>query len=211
MKVNDRTRKISCFILMAGLMSGCASIMSGTSQQLSFQSNPDEATVTVNGRVIGKTPVSTSMKKASGQSLVFEKEGYKPLSMALETRLNSWFWGNIVLGGVVGSTTDGISGAVYEYSPSQYMVTLQPEGTSQMDSKTSLTDRQKAKEFIVVGYKNIVSDLNKGEGQYLSSLLRLLKVAPDQNDQAAKKILALSNVYTDIPEFADRVIELYMK
>jgi len=48
--------------LAAIFLSGCASIMHGTHQDLTFQSNPDNATVTVGGRVIGKTPITTSLK-----------------------------------------------------------------------------------------------------------------------------------------------------
>src|SRR5260221_7059201 len=93
-------------------LTGCATIMSGSSQDLSFNSSPDGATVTVGGRIIGKTPITTRLGKESGQTLVFEKDGYKSITMRLETSLDGWFWGNIVLGGVIGSTTDGITGAV---------------------------------------------------------------------------------------------------
>ena len=41
------------------LMSGCASIVTGTDQTLAFNSEPDEATVTVAGKMIGKTRLST--------------------------------------------------------------------------------------------------------------------------------------------------------
>lgn len=195
-------------ILMA---TGCATIMSGKSQELSFQSNPDGATVTVSGKIIGKTPITTTLKKEKGQSLVFSKDGHKSVSMRLDTRLDSWFWGNIALGGLIGSSTDGISGAVHEYSPSQYMVTLQPEGTTPIEGKVSQSERQKAKEFIVMGYKDIISDLKKGEGQYLASLMSVLKISMDEKDQAIKKIKGLSEAYNNIPEFADRVIEIYIK
>lgn len=192
-------------------LSGCASIISGTTQQLTFQSNPDGATVTISGRVIGKTPVTTTLKKAAGQSLLFSKDGYQPLSMNLDTHLDGWFWGNIVLGGLIGSTTDNVSGAVNEYSPSQYMVTLQPEGTTRLESKTSLSENQKAKDYIVSNYKSIVEDLQKGGGQYLASLFQTLNIPEDQKTAAIKKTKALSEAYTDIPEFADHVIELLYK
>src|SRR5437879_2243237 len=146
MKIYDKLR-FACVVLALGA-TGCASIVSGRHQEMSFVSNPDGATVSISGRTIGKTPITTTLTKQSGQTLIFSKDGYKPLSMSLETRMDGWFWGNIVLGGPIGSTIDGLSGAVHEYSPSQYMVTLQPEGTSQLESKTSLSERQKAKEFI---------------------------------------------------------------
>ncbi len=195
-------------VVVSLMVSGCASIMTGTTQQLTFNSNPDGATVTVGGRVIGKTPVTTSLKKSSGQPLSFSKEGYKPLSMSLESRINGWFWGNIVIGGLVGSTTDGLSGAVNEYSPSQYMVTLQPANASQLESHTSLSNRQQIKEFVVSSYREIIDDTRKGHGQYLSSLLQLLHVKSDQEDQSIKKIKGLSEVFADIPEFADHVADL---
>lgn len=200
-------------ILMFGVfaLGGCASIVSGGSQAVTFNSSPDGATVTLNGLAIGKTPITTTIKKKSGQSMVFSKDGYKPITMQLETRMNGWFWGNIVFGGFIGSTTDGLSGAVNEYSPSQYMVSLQPDGSGSMETKTAIEPRQKAREFILIGYKDIVGDLNKGEGQYLNSLLEILKVPEEGKEEAVKKLKALSQVYTNILEFADRVTEMYSK
>lgn len=130
--------------------------------------------------------------------------------MRLDTTLDPWFWGNIVLGGFIGSTTDGLSGAVNQYSPAQFMVTLQPSGSTAFEGKTSLTENQKAKDFIVVGYREIIGDLQKGQGQYLTSLLGLLKVPAEGTDQAIKRIRALSEAYPSIPEFADHVIEAYL-
>lgn len=196
-------------IILSGIGGGCASIVSGTSQELTFQSQPDGATVTVNGKVIGKTPVTTMLKKKSDQAVVFEKVGYNPQTMQLSTRLDPWFWGNIVLGGLIGSTTDGLSGAVHEYTPNQYFVTLQPSEKTQID-QTSQQIR-KAKEFIILGYQNIMADLSKGKGEYLSSLMSVLSVPPAEQNEAITKIRALSQVYTDIPTFADKVIELYIK
>lgn len=93
---------------------GCASIISGSKQQMTFQSTPEGATVSVNGRLVGKTPISIQLDKKSGQSLEFKKDGYQPVTMELTTHLDGWFWGNIILGGFIGSTTDGISGAFHE-------------------------------------------------------------------------------------------------
>lgn len=199
----------SCLFGITVHLSACASIITGTSQEVTFNSNPDEATVLVSGRVIGKTPVTTSIKKQSGQSLVFEKEGYKPLTMQLETHLNPWFWGNIVLGGFIGSTTDGLSGAVHEYSPNQYMVTLQPAGTGSLETQTAISERQKRRDYIVTNYDRLIDDLQKGAGEHLTSLLSLLNVSANQTESAIKRIRALSEAYPGIIEFADHVIEAF--
>jgi hypothetical protein len=140
--------------------------------------------------------------------------------------MNPWFWGNIVLGGFVGSTTDGLSGAVYEYSPNQYMVTLQPartgsletptapsDGTSSLETHTALSDSQKRKDYIVRNYESLIKDLQNGPvaqpGEYLASLLSLLNVKASQQYDAIKRISALSVAYPDIVEFADHVVEAF--
>lgn len=40
------------------VFTGCAGMFSGSTQQLTIKSNVDGATVEMNGRVIGQTPVS---------------------------------------------------------------------------------------------------------------------------------------------------------
>lgn len=198
------------FALVA--LAGCASIVSGRTQEVSFASNPEGVTVTVNGRILGKTPLTINLQRQSGQSLIFSKDGYKTLSMELETSINGWFWGNIVLGGLIGSTTDGITGSVHKYAPSQYMVTLEPDGTNKMDGKPALSDQQKAKEYIVVAYKSLIEELTKNEkGEYVRSLLNILRIPATQQDDAITKIRALAEAYKDIPVFADRVVEMFLK
>jgi hypothetical protein len=187
---------------------GCATIVSGKSQELSFTSEPEEATVTAGGRVLGKTPLTLQLEKKSGQILTFEKEGYKPQTMQLSMRMDGLFLGNILLGGLIGTTIDGITGAVHEYSPSQYYVTLVPESSGPMGP---IGDKAEAKVFIVAGYKSIIEELHSGKAEYLSSLFTLLKIPEGKQDEAIDKIRSLSELYPSIPEFAERVASYYLK
>lgn len=192
-------------------MGSCASIISGTTQEMTFQSNPEDVVVTINGKVIGKTPTTVQLDKKSDQSVVFSKEGYKPISMQLETTLDPWFWGNIVLGGLIGSTTDGLSGGAIQYSPNQYFVSLQAEGTDRLDGPTTKTQRDKAKEFIVANYENLIEDIKKGSGDNLVALNSLLNIPEDQQEDSLKKMQVLSEVFTDPPTFGDQLTALYLK
>jgi len=164
----------------------------------------------INGRFIGITPVTASLERKSGQILTFSEDGYKTLSMKLETHVNGWFWGNLLFGGLLGSSTDASTGAFYKYSPGQYLVTLQPESTTPGELITPLDGRQKAKEFIIIAYRNIQTDLSAGEGQYLTSLFELLKVPPESRPDALKKIRALSEAYRNIAQFADTLTDVYL-
>jgi len=97
------------------LQLGCASIISGSSQETTFRRQPDGATVTVGEKIYGKTLLTVNLKIQSNQHLTFEEEGCRTQAMQLSATLNSWFWGNIAAGGDIGLTTDGLSGAAHEY------------------------------------------------------------------------------------------------
>lgn len=203
--------KIIAFISVVTVLclSGCASIVSGQKQQLTFNSEPSGANVAINSVVVGQTPITLMVDRKQDHSVAFQKEGYKPETLALSTTLNGWFWGNIVFGGFLGSTTDAASGAMHEYAPDHYFVTLVP--ASATSSINPLSDRAKANDFIVMNYARVIDDLSKGDGQYLSSLFALLRVPKDGEADAKKKIQALATVYTIIPEFADQVVSYFLK
>ena len=194
------------FALSLLLVGGCASIVSGSKQEVSFQSTPDNATVTVGARVLGKTPMTTQLDKKSGQMVVFSKDGYKPAVVDLTTEMNPWFFGNILLGGFIGSTVDGLSGAIHQYTPSQYLVTLDKEDVSKYENQTGKEQQVKIKEFIVLRHAPLMADIQKGGGENSAALFALLKVPDDQQEGAVKKMRALSEVFADPPRFADEVI-----
>lgn len=191
------------------LLPSCATIVSGRNGQVTFTSNPDGATVSVDGRSLGKTPLTTILPKKEGQKVLVEKDGYKPYNMELETRLNGWFWGNLVIGGLFGSTTDSATGSMYEYSPSQYMVTLEPTTVrTEIEKGPGATDRQKVKDFVVISYRQLMDDVHAGKGPYLLSLIALLKLPASDSGDTAKKLTVLSSIYPTIPDFAEHVCDL---
>jgi PEGA domain-containing protein len=206
--MNIRYLGLLICLIISTVASGCASIVTGNKQDVSFQSQPDGATVMLDDRAIGKTPVTVTIKKDGGQMIKFDKPGFKQKEMRLETGLNPWFFGNVIFGGLFGSTTDGLSGAVLEYKPNHYFVILEPENNNQLPNST--TNRMKAKEYIIMAYLNIKQDMAKGSGEYLDSLLSLLSVPKEQTDVALRNLRSLSELYeNNVPIFADHVIEFY--
>lgn len=206
--------KISSLNLILALvvsMSGCSTVISGKTQTVSFQSSPTGATVNINGSPIGVTPITTMIEKKSDQTLTVSKEGYKTFTTAMTTSLDPWFWGNIVLGGFFGSTTDGATGAMHQYSPSQYIITLEPDGTSKINASTEKSKKDKAREFIVLSYNQIMSDLSKGSGNYLSSLVNILEIPKSEEGSSIKRIKSMSEAFPDIVQFADQISAAYIK
>ncbi len=108
-------------VALSTLSFGSATIASGTSQTVSFNSSPDGASVLVDGQMKCKTPCSVSLKKNKYSNITFTKEGYEPKNVPLTKSydgiaLLNIFWDL--------STTDMITGAAYEYAPNSYMVEL---------------------------------------------------------------------------------------
>jgi len=112
--------------LSVGSMStGCASLISGSSQVVSLSSSPPGATVDVvskKGKVIysGTTPAMVSLKRGRGYfagadlKLRVSKDGYDPRELPIKNSLNPWYLGNIVFGGLIGLlVVDPLTGAMF--------------------------------------------------------------------------------------------------
>ena len=112
---------LCCFIL-----SGCASIVGKDLFPVSFQSNPDEANISVkdeHGMVLfsGKTP--TMFTLSAGESyfhaksyiVTFSKSGYSDQTVTLKATISGWYFGNILFGGLIGILiVDPITGKMWK-------------------------------------------------------------------------------------------------
>ncbi|WP_295716941.1 PEGA domain-containing protein [uncultured Halovibrio sp.] len=200
-----RVFAIGPLLTLIFLINGCATVVSGTDQTLTFDSEPEGATVTVSGRVLGKTPVSTTIDKSQNQALTFQKEGYKEHTTQLSTSVDGWFWGNIFVGGLYGSTTDGVSGAMYEYAPDQYFVTLTPEKASGV----STSKKRKLKELVVAFGDDIRMELASDGGEKLDALLDILETPRDEEETTIAAIDSLAANNKNNLNFAKAIIDLY--
>lgn len=59
------------------LLSGCATIFKGTSEEIRFGSEPQRAEVWVNGAKMGETPISFKLESRKTYQIEFRKEGFK--------------------------------------------------------------------------------------------------------------------------------------
>lgn len=106
------------------LSSGCATIVNGRSADITLQSTPPDAMVTVRddeGVVIAQTttPGKVTLKRSqkflrpARYTATFEKPGYVSIETPIKPKLNPWVLGNIVLGGPFGLGVDLASGALW--------------------------------------------------------------------------------------------------
>lgn len=113
------------FALIIGLLTGCATIMHGNMQSVSISSTPEGATVAVDNRVVGTTPVSVELTRKKVHLVQISLEGYKTATLILDRKSSVFYWGNLVFGGVwIGMAVDALTGAMYRLEPEQVAATL---------------------------------------------------------------------------------------
>lgn len=120
------------FILLIGIgiipliLTSCATILSGTSQSITIDSNPKGAQVYIDGVKYGKTPTTISIKKPGLNEKYAELrlEGYESRTIILSKSLDGTTFLNILIGGIIGLGVDMASGAINKYDRSNYNVDL---------------------------------------------------------------------------------------
>ena len=146
-------------VLLVFFISGCASIIDGKRQAMTFNSVPEGAHVVVNGITSGTTPANIVIDRSffSDTVVVLKKNGYSDVEIKLAKSTNWWFLGNILFPGLYGTTTDAISGAIVQYQPDQYHVTLTPLGISSEESD-KIRKESELRNFILRMYVNLGED-----------------------------------------------------
>lgn len=113
---------ILLFLLI--LMTGCATIMSGTRQEIRFNSHPGRAAVLIDEVEVGKTPFQIRLSRNRNYQVMIMLEGYKTYEITLKRKFNAWYIGNIAFGGVIGLIIDPLTGAIYTLTPKEVNVEL---------------------------------------------------------------------------------------
>jgi hypothetical protein len=120
-------------VLAALLLSGCASVTRGTTENISIASTPSGARADVAGTDAPfscVTPCVVEVNRSADITVSISKEGYEPQIIPLTKDISggggAGFAGNILLGGVVGMGVDAATGAAMDQKPNPVVVTLQP-------------------------------------------------------------------------------------
>jgi hypothetical protein len=107
------------------LTTSCSSIINGTKQTVTIDSNVRGADININGTSVGSTPFTGKISRGSSTQVYISKPGYIPKNIILNSDIEPIFWGNIIVGGFLGSSTDYGTGALYKYNPATIIVDLE--------------------------------------------------------------------------------------
>ena len=116
--------KAVVIILVLQLM-GCATIFKGTNSHLGMHSNPSGAEVFINGKYIGKTPITLKLSSKSTYMIEFRKEGYKTITRNVTNKVGAGWVILDVLAGLVPVIIDAVTGSWYHLDEKNVDVQLE--------------------------------------------------------------------------------------
>jgi hypothetical protein len=127
-------KKISITLLFAaiGLFGGgCASIVHGGNRLVTIATDPAGAKATISkesGDVVSvtTTPCTVSLDpkrgyfKGQSYRLKLELPGYQTAQLELRSEMSGWYWGNILVGGLIGMiAVDPVTGSMWNIAPNK--------------------------------------------------------------------------------------------
>ncbi len=164
--------KFNTLLVITIILTGCATMFSGTSDEISFSTNADPVRVYVDGLNVGNTPLKVSVEKKVGQGRVvrFEKHGYQTQEFNLKNKFDTVaildITSVITSGGI-----DVLTGAMMEYSPKQYHIEMLEE-----DQAIQGINSKKIQfaSFVLTSADAIKENLASGGGEALDALLLMV-------------------------------------
>jgi hypothetical protein len=179
--------KLLPLAFLAILAAGCATIFTGTSDTLDFDSNVPGTRLTVDGQFLGELPLKISMSRGfvGGKTFRarFEAEGYATQEFDLHREFNTVaildISSTLVSGGV-----DVLTGALMRFSPTAYHVQMLPQG--QGVSSPGLRRSMEAWRFGLFNYGRLQTELARGGGEYLSTFASVVA----GGDAAAARLIS---------------------
>lgn len=131
-----RNLKLLGFIL---LLSGCATLFTGTDDDIRFESDPAGAIVFINGLEKGVTPTTINVKRSINDvNIALQLDGFETRQFVLEKEFNKASYFNLF--NVLFWAVDAVSGSLMKHAPQYYEITLRPNGMVQRSATIELID-----------------------------------------------------------------------
>ena len=183
-------------ILAVLLLDGCGTIFSGSTQDISFDADPDSVAVYVDGAFICKTPCSYPLERQSeGSRIIGKKEGFEDASMPLRTKINPVALGNLL--SVYSWTTDFVSGGVLKYTRNGVYFNMKPKNMKTVQAQ-QFKQRTDVRYFALHNFNELKDEtVRSRNGEYILALSELSgKSATD-----LKRIIKSANSEVQLTEF----------
>ena len=171
------------------ILCGCATMFSGTTDTLRFDSNVPGVRLTIDGQFKGELPLTLEMSRSfvDGRQFIatFEKPGYQAQEFKLSREFNPVaildVSSTVVSGGV-----DVLTGALMRFSPKEYHVQMLEAGK---DARSSAFRRSAAlHEYALANCRGLQAELARGGGERLDTFAAMVGGAQEAPQVAAATV-----------------------
>ncbi len=114
-------------------------------------------------------------RERSEKTLIARKNGYEDARVLVGTSLNLFTLGNLI--SYTGFTTDAVTGAVWEYSPSNYYVNMM---RNEKESRKEELLKKETRRFILTNYNALRMEARSGKTDYMKTLSSMTKISIDE-------------------------------
>ena len=133
-------------VVASVFLSGCASIVSDNDWNTYLQTDPEKARCQLNGRDFNRTvdtPSNITLpSSAAPLTVTCQADGYKQETQTLDTSIDGWIFGNVLIGGLIGVAVDAVRDAGEKYPP-QMTVVLEPNSFPTAEVRDAWYERRR--------------------------------------------------------------------
>ena len=115
-----RILTLACAVFLLTVSSGCATLFSGSSDMVTFNSEPAGAEVLIGGITRGRTPVTIPVKRPGfgSTSVTMRMDGHDPVTFQMSSKFNTVSLLNLFV--PVGFIVDAVTGSITKYDQVNY-------------------------------------------------------------------------------------------
>ncbi|MET1219475.1 MAG: adenosine deaminase [Glaciecola sp.] len=108
-------KKLFIAVAAASLLSGCATLTTDATQRVNVMTtNSKQVQASVAGNTF-QAPGSVVITRDGKEKVITVADSDCANTTAVPKKITTAFWGNIIIGGLLGSTTDTVTGKMYDY------------------------------------------------------------------------------------------------
>lgn len=161
--------KIAVGAVLCVCLASCATVFSRKHDTVSFISDQQGIQAFLDGDPVGTLPLQVTLKREvfKERTVTFKKPGYTTYAMRIQKSLNTTALFNFTCW--PSWSTDALSGAMIEYSPTKYMIELTPATAT-----APALQRYRYHVFVGHNFHDLVHDIARGDGKFLAALLAML-------------------------------------
>ena len=112
-------------------VSGCATIVRGTDEDVRIETTPNDAKVVTSlNHTCQTNPCIVKVPRKDSFQVTASKQGYETKTVNVGTKVSgkgaAGIAGNVIAGGVIGVGVDAVTGAGRDHTPNPVIINLQP-------------------------------------------------------------------------------------